>query len=282
MGTEHEKKEIREPSVAGSFYPGDKSSLSREVEKLLEMAGKRALKGKILGVIVPHAGYVFSGLVAAHAYRQLEGLKFDVAVLIGPSHRAYHPEASIYPGRAFKTPLGLVEVDADIARELASRDPLMRLTASGHTGEHSIEVQLPFLQKVMPDIKIVPIALGIQNRVVCEKIAGSLKVVLKGKKAILIASSDLSHFHGYDEAVRLDRIVLKHLESFDATSLLMDLETDTCEACGGGAIATVLLAAKSMGGNSVEILKYANSGDAIGDRRSVVGYAAAAVMGPAT
>ena len=282
MGTEREKKEIREPSVAGSFYPGDKSSLSREVEKLLGMARKRVIKENILGVVVPHAGYVFSGLVAAEAYKQLEGRKYDVAIVIGPSHRAYHPEASIYPGGAFRTPLGLVEVDTDTARELAGRDPLMRLTASGHAGEHSIEVQLPFLQKVMPGVKIVPIALGVQTGTVCEKIAGSLKAVLKGKKAILIASSDLSHFHGYDEAVRLDRIVLEHLRSFDATSLLMDLEADRCEACGGGAIATVLLAAKFMGGTSVEILKYANSGDAMGDRHSVVGYAAAAVIGPAT
>jgi AmmeMemoRadiSam system protein B len=231
---------------------------------------------------VPHAGYMFSGSVAAEAYKQLEGRKYDVAVVIGPSHRAYHPEASIYPGDAFKTPLGLVEVDSNIARKLAAMDPVMRLTDSGHTGEHSIEVQLPFLQKVAPGVKIVPIALGVQTGAVCEKIAAGLKVVLKEKKPILIASSDLSHFHTYEEAIRLDGIVLRHLESFDAMSLLEALDAEECEACGGGAIATILLAAKSMGGDSVEILKYANSGDVIDDRRSVVGYAAAVVRGPAT
>jgi len=271
------KEEVRKPAVAGSFYPADPQILSQQVREYLSRAPKEKVAGEIVALVSPHAGYIYSGQVAAYAFKLVEGMKFDAVVVVAPSHRVHFPGASVYDRGGYETPLGFLPVDQETCKKLKEGSDLIRFIAQGHAQEHSLEVQLPFLQEAIGQFPLIPLVLGDQSYGTCESVARAIARAAKGKKVLLVASTDLSHFHSYDRAVKLDNLVLENWRSFDSQKLARDLDAGKGEACGGGAVITVMLAAKEMGANRVQVLKYLNSGDVTGDRSGVVGYAAAVI-----
>jgi MEMO1 family protein len=267
-------RNIRKSAIAGTWYPGTARELSTAVDRFLAGAKPVALDGRLLGVIVPHAGYVYSGQVAAHAYRQLQGLSFDVVAVVSPMHRMYVGPYVVNDANWYETPLGLVEVDRTSIDALATHVPISRVEWDD---EHSLEIQLPFLQRILPSFKLVPVMQGDQSLPACERLAESLATVLRGKNALLVASTDLSHFHAYEAAVVLDRVVQGYIEKYDPEGLAQALQAGDAEACGGGPVASVMLAARALGADRAQILQYANSGDVTGDLERVVGYLSAAI-----
>ena len=278
-----EKPTIRQPAVAGQFYPAQPDELRRMLDEYLAQATVPALPGNLVALIAPHAGYIYSGKVAAYSYAMLKGRKVERVVVIAPSHYESFPFVSVYDGDAYATPLGNIAVDKEFAVNLAKLSPHIQLSSRGHTptqlqGEHALEVQLPFLQRVLGEFKLVPIVMGEQNYETERALWVSLAKMLKGTDTLLVASSDLSHYHPYDEATKIDEKTLKAIARWDYLSLSRNFESRTWEACGGGPIVAVMIAAERLGANQARILKYANTGDVTGDRSRVVGYGAVALM----
>jgi hypothetical protein len=268
---------MREPALAGSWYPGDPGTLSRDVKHYLENAKKEKVEGEIVALVSPHAGYMYSGQVAAYAYKLVEGMVFDSVVVVGPSHRFPFKGASLWDRGGFRTPLGTVPIDAELSKQLMEKRKEIRFIPEAHSQENSLELQIPFLQTVLKPFKLVPIAMEPDwSWETCQYLASAIAEAVKGKKVLLVASTDLSHYYSYNIAVELDRIVLNHIERFDIEGLNRDLKSNRAEACGGGPVVAIMLAAKMLGANRGKVLKYANSGDVTGDRGRVVGYAAAA------
>jgi AmmeMemoRadiSam system protein B/AmmeMemoRadiSam system protein A len=275
-GKEMGMKEIREPALAGSWYPGDPEILSRDVKRYLENAKKEKVDGEIVALVSPHAGYMYSGQVAAYAYKLIEGKSFDTVVVVGPSHRFPFKGASLWDRGGFRTPLGVVPVDDELSKKLMEKRKEIRFIPEAHNQENSLELQIPFLQTVLKSFKLVPIAMEPDwSWETCQYLASAIAEAVKGKRVLLVASTDLSHFYTYNIAVELDKIFLNHIERFDVEGLNRDLKNNRTEACGGGPVVTIMLAAKMLGANHGKVLKYANSGDVTGDRSRVVGYAAA-------
>lgn len=275
-------EDIRHPAVAGSWYSDDPIELRRELEGYMVEAADFDLDN-IIALISPHAGYVYSGPVAAYSYKLLKGKHYDVVVVIAPSHVEAFPYAAIYGRGGYDTPFGIIPVDVELANEIASKDGAVKISDHGHRQEqygrqeHSLEIQLPFLQVVLGDFKLVPIVMGDQSPTTVHGLAKALASALKGKNALMVASSDLSHFHPYDEANRIDAGIVDSVEEYNFEQLLTDLQRNKVEACGGGPICAVMEAAKELGAGYSRVLRHANSGDvAYGDKRQVVGYLAAA------
>jgi AmmeMemoRadiSam system protein B/AmmeMemoRadiSam system protein A len=276
-GTNMPGEQIRESILAGSWYPGDAKRLRQDIESYLQKASVPDLHGQLLALISPHAGYRYSGPVAAYAYKLLEGRRFDTVVVIAPSHRAYFSGVSVYDRGGFRTPLGVVPLDTELVAALKERDRRIRFVAEAHAQEHSLEIQLPFLQVVMPGFKLVPLVMGDQSFTACQWLAEAVAACIGKKSVLVVASSDLSHFHPYQEAKKLDQVVLDTVNAFDPGALSESLKGGACEACGGGPMVTAMLIGKKLGANKSQVLHYANSGDVTGDHSGVVGYMAAAV-----
>jgi AmmeMemoRadiSam system protein B/AmmeMemoRadiSam system protein A len=274
-GKDMSMKEIREPAVAGAFYPDKPDLLSRDIKRYLENVKKEKIEGEVVALVSPHAGYMYSGQVAAYAYKLIEGKNFDSVVVIAPSHRVLFKGASIYDRGGYQTPLGVVPVDVELSKKIMEKRKEIQFLPDAHSQEHSLEVQVPLLQTVLKSFKLIPIVMEPSwNWETCQYLASAIADTTRGKNVLLIASSDLSHFHSYDQAIGLDKVVLNHIDRFDPEGLNRDLKNGRCEACGGGPIITIMLAAKSHGANQGKVLKYLNSGDVTGDRSRVVGYAA--------
>jgi AmmeMemoRadiSam system protein B/AmmeMemoRadiSam system protein A len=276
--------EIRRPAVAGAFYPGDPVDLTQTLAKFFSRAEKKALNGHPLAIIAPHAGYMYSGQTAAQAYKQIEGEEYETVVVISPSHTVFFQGASIYNGDAYQTPLGMIEIDKDLSSEIASIHPLVYASNKGHTGgsirgEHALEVQLPFLQQVLGQFKLVAIVMGDQEDPSCRALGEVLASALKGKNCLIVASTDLSHFHSEKEARRLDGKIKETIEQYNPDRLLGVLSSGTGEACGGGPVVATLAASKRLGGQRVEMTGYTTSGETTGDFSEVVGYLSAVVVG---
>jgi MEMO1 family protein len=271
------QQEIRRSEIAGSWYPGDAKALKNTIEGYFRKAPDPAIPGKVVGLVAPHAGYSYSGQVAAYAYKLVRGETYDAVIVISPSHRYHFQGVSLYGGGGYETPLGVVPVNRDLSERLLAASTLIADLPAAHTGEHALEIQLPFLQVALGAFTLAPLIMGSQDRKTCEALAAAIHQAA-GPNVLIVGSSDLSHFHSYDEAVRLDKIVLDHLAGMDAPGLLRDLSMGRGEACGGGPAATALMAALKRGADRAEILRYANSGDVTGERGSVVGYAAAAFL----
>jgi MEMO1 family protein len=274
----NEKNAIRSPAVAGMFYEDSPLVLKKNIEGYLKDAGVPEIKGVIHAIISPHAGYVYSGFTAAHAYKILKGQKYDCVIAVGPSHREYFEGISIYPGDAYLTPLGEVKINKAVRTDLLKSSHRILLREEGHRSEHSIEVQLPFLQSVLGEFSFVPVIMGDQRAQFCIELADALEKASAKRRILLVASSDLSHFHPSEEAVKLDERVVSEVQNFDPEKFIEKLEEETFEACGGGPIAAVMQTARKLGANKVEILHYCNSGDITGDKQSVVGYLSAAFL----
>jgi len=274
----------RPAAAAGSYYNADPIALALECKQYIEQAKPEKSDIKPLAIISPHAGYAYSGSVAGYAFRSLQGQHYDAAIVISPCHVDYFPFASVYSGDAYVTPLGKVEIDKKLAADCVTLDNNVRFSERGHVtpfyqrGEHSLEIQLPLLQTVLPGIPIVPIVLGTMDRTVIQSLGESLSEIVSKKNVLLIASSDLSHYHDYGNCQKIDKRLMQSLQKMNPDPFYSGLISKDFEACGGGPITAVLIAARAAGANSVDILQYLNSGDvAGGDRSRVVGYMAAAI-----
>jgi len=280
MSADRSDGSVRAPAVAGAFYPGDAATLAAEVDGYLDEAEVADLDGDLVALISPHAGYMYSGGVAALSYVLLREREFDTVVVIAPSHRYGFRGVSVFGGSGYETPLGVVPVDGEMASSIRDASGDFHYEPRAHAAEHSLEVQVPFLQRTLGGFRIVPIVMGEQDegtvRALAEAVARAARDAAPAR-VLLVASTDLSHFHPYDEAVALDSVVQDAVERFDPEGLLSSLRRGDCEACGGGPAAAVMVAARELGADGASVLGYRNSGDVTGDRSGVVGYMAAAL-----
>ena len=269
---------IRRAAVAGTWYPGSASALAAAVDRHLADAARGVAVecADLVGLVAPHAGLMYSGPVAAYAYRLLRDRAFDVAVLVGPSHFVGFDGVSIHASGGFETPLGVAPIDEECAAALMRATPIVGEHPAAHAREHSLEMQLPFLQRLAPGAKIVPLVMGFQTADTARALGDALATAVARKKALLIASTDLSHYHDAATASRLDAVVIDHVSRFDADGLQAALDARPEHACGGGPMVAVMRAARQVGARDAVVLQYADSGDVSGDKTAVVGYLAAA------
>jgi AmmeMemoRadiSam system protein B len=266
---------IRLPAVAGSWYPGEARALAAAVDRYLK-AVEAGPQGEVVALVAPHAGLVYSGPVAAYAYQLVANHPFDVVVLVGPSHHVGFSGIAIDPRGSWETPLGPAAIDSEVAGQIMAQGAGVRENPAVHAHEHSLEMQLPFLRRVLPDTPIVPLVMGYQTRQTIESLARALATALSGRRALIVASSDLSHYHPADTAAELDSRVAALVGRFDADGLMALLERFPEHACGGGPVVAVMKAARELGAREGRVLRYADSGDVSGDKSAVVGYLAAA------
>lgn len=272
---------IREPAVSGSFYPDSPTVLKKTIETYLQNAKIEQMEGEPKGLVSPHAGYMYSGQVAAYGYKALMGKNYDTVIILAPSHRVYFEGLAVMEKGAYKTPLGIVPIDEDlVSKILRLGSELFLSNFSTHLGEHSVEVQIPFLQMVFGDFRIVPLIMGVQNRHIWREAALIIHTAIREekKKILLLASTDLSHYYPYEKAKKLDSLVIRHVEAFDVEGMERDFENQTYEACGGGPMITVMMLSQMMGAKRGLVLNYANSGDVSGDKSAVVGYLSAVFL----
>ncbi|MCJ7718470.1 AmmeMemoRadiSam system protein B [Candidatus Bathyarchaeota archaeon] len=275
---------VRQPCQAGAFYEGTAESLRRQIRNcFLHELGPRKLPDvaksdlrNIMGLVCPHAGYAFSGPVAAHAYYKLalDG-KPDVVVILGPNHTGYGSPLAAMSEGFWRTPLGDVEIDTEIANKIVRESRIVDVDESAHRFEHSIEVQLPFLQYLYgSQFKIVPICFLMQDLDSVKEVGRAVSSVLMGKNAVVIASSDMTHYEPQERALENDMMAIRTIESMNEDMFYSTVEKRGISACGYGPIAGLITAAKTMGSKEAKLLCYKTSGDVIGDYSSVVGYAA--------
>lgn len=290
--SEAQPQKLRPAGVAGAFYPADRKALTDTMDAMLSRVSMAKIRGQIIGVVAPHAGYSYSGQVAAYTYAALKEHKFSRVVVIAPSHYETFDFTSVYDGDGYVTPLGTVQVDKMFARRLALMSSSIHLSERGHQptlkgAEHAIEVQLPWLQHVLGSFKLVPVVMGDQSYESSKALGVALAKMMREEMrqksgnaqdstndTLIVASSDLSHYHPYADAETIDSKTLSALEAWDYFSMSRNLEMRVWEACGGAPIVAAMIAAERMGANHAHVLKYANTGDVTGDYSRVVGYSA--------
>jgi AmmeMemoRadiSam system protein B len=281
---------IRRPVVAGVFYEGNAEALKVQVENcFLHQFGPRKLPEvnvngfrKVLGLVCPHAGYVYSGPVAANAFFSLalDG-KPDVVVVLGPNHTGEGSALAVMNEGAWRTPLGDVEVDGEVANDIVKETGIVDVDEVAHRHEHSIEVQLPFLQYLYGDkFKFVPICFLMQDLQSAVEVGRALTEALVDRNAVVIASSDFTHYESQQSVNRKDLAALKAVEALDVKQFYSVLEEQNVSACGYAPIAALITYAKGLGAQKAELLSHRTSGDITGDTRSVVGYAAVSIKKP--
>jgi AmmeMemoRadiSam system protein B len=261
---------MRQPAVAGQFYPLRPENLEKELKQCFE--GLEIRERNVLGAVCPHAGYVYSGKVAAQVYAVLP--KADTYVLFGPNHTGYGSPVSVSTD-TWKTPMGTLKVDRELADGLSGS--IIDLDELGHRYEHSIEVQLPFLQyRFDQDFMILPICLGMQDEETAVEVGNLVGDLASesGKKIVFIASSDFTHYQPANLAREIDNEVIEAILNLDISEIYERLYRRNASVCGYGPIAAMLTASKKLGASRAELLKYSNSGDVSGDMNAVVGYAA--------
>lgn len=276
-------RDVRLAAVAGSWYPATEARLSAEVDAHLASVVLDEVGACPRAIIAPHAGLMYSGPVAAYAYTLVRQCSYGAAVLVGPSHFVGFQGVSIWPRGEWGTPLGAVKVAGGLAEALAAESRAIVERPAAHGREHSLEMQLPFVARLLPGVPIVPLVMGHQQRKTAVALGDALARAVTSYRTrnpgdiLLVASSDLSHYEDAATAARLDASVVRHIEAFDADGLMDLLEREPRHACGGGPMVSVLRAAALLGGTRARVLRYADSGDVSGDKSSVVGYLAAAM-----
>jgi len=279
------RSDVRPSTIAGQWYPGSPHELQETVDDYLAHAEYFATNDELIALISPHAGYPYSGQTAAYAYRQLQDRQFDTVVLLGPSHREDFGAVAISSKKYYSTPLGEIELDQEFIGALALKISVQRV---GQDSEHSLEIQLPFLQRMLGNFKLVPIMMSLPFYIVgkdalepCEQLSAALAARARAKRVLFVASSDLSHLDDYAAVKKFDARTEELVAAFDIPGLVKYLwEGGECRACGDAPIITALLAAKSLGANRARVLHRTNSGDATGERgraEYVVGYMAVGV-----
>lgn len=276
---------IRRSTVAGAWYPGTKDGLARAVDGFLANVDRPLVAGELMGLISPHAGYTYSGQTAAYAYHQLQGRQVDTVVLVGPSHRGWIGDYSASAEDAYETPLGFVPLDREFIDNLADRIALDQIQGDR---EHSLELQLPFLQRQLGQFRMVPILMRSDDPAAARSLALALAAVIRertveGKRVLLVASSDLYHIEDYYQVVRRDQEVVDAIAAYDLERLGTLFTALDCTVCGRMPILTAMHAARALGASAAEILHHTNSGDVSGQRsrgQYTVGYAAAAIYLP--
>jgi len=270
--------DVKNADLAGSWYPAGRTELEAMLKSYLNSANPEKIDGPVLAIISPHAGYQFSAPVAAYGYKALQGKEIKTVVIIGFNHRKFFDGISVYAKGAWRTPLGDVAIDEEIANRIISNNKRIKFEPGLFIGENSVEMQVPFVQLTLKDAKVVPIAFGTQDYKDAVILADALANILKDRKDVLvIASTDLSHYHPYEEANSIDKDLIAVLNKMKAKDLYDSAVIGTCELCGMMPVTAVLLAAEKLGFDGIKILKYANSGDVTGDKGKVVGYLSAAI-----
>ena len=276
------KLDIRPSPIAGQWYPGDPRKLSESVDRYISEAKLPRLGGAVVAIITPHAGHVYSGPVAGYAFAALQGLQPDLVAVVSPMHYPYADALLTTAHEAYETPLGTIPVDAEAVSQVSAQlvDKLgFGLASIRHDREHSLEIELPFLQRSLgKPFKLLPIMVRDQGSRVTKALGEALAAVLNSRDALLVASTDLSHFFPQKTARMLDAEMLRCIESFDPEAVIQAEEQGRGFACGRGALAAVLWAARDLGADSVRVLNHATSGDVTGDYSQVVGYGAAVVL----
>jgi MEMO1 family protein len=274
--------EIRPSPIAGRWYEGNPQRLSRQVEQYINEAHIPDLKGKVVALIVPHAGHIYSGATAGYAFRCVRGQTRDLVAVVSPLHAYHFAPLLTSAHQAYQTPLGTIPIDREAVAqvdEILAKHNAMRLTPVAYDEEHSLEIELPFLQCALQgEFKLLPLMMRSQQPETARQVGLALAEVLKGRNALLVASSDLSHFYTQEQANVLDAEMLRQFASFSPEGIFKADASGTGFACGMAAVAAVLWAAKELGANKVEVLHHATSADETGDTSSVVGYGAAVVL----
>jgi hypothetical protein len=267
---------IRQPAVSGTFYPSDPKDLRRMVEGMLRKAKRVEMSDRLLALITPHAGLIYSGSIAAEAFKQLEDREeIKTVVIVGPSHYVAFDGISVYPKGYYKTPLGLVEIDSDLTEEIVQVDPkTVKFYSPAHRQEHAIEVELPFLQLVLPKAKIVPMVVGLHGARGVDVLKEIFSKLFEHDDVVVVLSVDLSHYHPYGTAVKLDRTALDAICDLDPMSFGEKVDSGQIEIDNPAGVMALLMAARAYGEAEARLLKYANSGDVTGDKSAVVGYGA--------
>lgn len=270
-------KYTRTPTYAGQFYEGNPERLKKSINQYLEKADVVEIPGTLVGLISPHAGYIYSGPVAAYGYKQLVEKKYDTVIVLAPSHRARFGGVSIIPSGVYRTPLGDVPIDSELAKKIASHNPdKFGFVRGVHEAEHSLEVQVPFLQATLQEgWKIVPIVYGDNDLRTCAMVAEAIAPHYDPGKHLIVASTDMSHYYPYEKANEMDRVALKYVTSLDIEGLIDAFKAGKCELCGTGPVLTIMVFTRALGGKA-KLLKYANSGDTSGRKGEVVGYCSVA------
>ncbi len=282
---------VHTPAVAGSFYPSDPAHLRGMIEVMLAEVDSHRHEGDVLALVAPHAGYLYSGSVAASAYAAVQGCNVSRVVILAPSHFEAFPFTSVYDGDAYETPLGSIAVDKEFALHLTESDAISRFSHRGHDpseqgSEHAIEVQLPWLQHVLGAFRLVPVVMGNQSYEASRSIGSALATLVAAEHesasqrggTLIVASSDLSHYFTAESAEAMDRRTLHALESWDYFTMAQNFASQRWEACGGGPILAAMIASEHLGANIAQVLKYAHSGHVTGDQSRVVGYSAVALV----
>lgn len=270
---------VRQPAVAGQFYPADKDRLTAMVRGHLDNVGKSPdIDGELIALLVPHAGLVYSGQIAAFGYKLLDGMDVSSVILIGPAHRHRFEGLSVYgPDVEWRTPLGSVPCNDSLCNLLLQQGQQFRVLEQAHAQEHCLEVQLPYLQTVLPDCEIVPVLMGYPDKATIRLLADGLAAAADNNRTLMIASTDWQHYRPASQGWPMDSLGMACLENLDPDRLEKYIENGQVEMCGGGAAVAVLKAAMAKGANRVRILRYGDSGDISGDKNAVVGYVAAAI-----
>ncbi len=260
----------RKPVVAGQFYPQVPDLLMRELKQLID---DDALKKEVKGIVVPHAGYMFSGIVAGSVFSKIEIP--DTFVFIGPNHTGMGENVSIMTEGVWETPLGDIDIDSELAEQIVKESELFKKDALAHEREHSIEVQLPFVQYLSRDCRFVPIVLRSYNEMTCEEAGNAIASAVKKypKKVVIAASTDMTHYEPAATAKQKDKLAIRDILRLDGEALIQTVHVNDISMCGVGPTATMLFACKALGAKDAELVMYQTSGDVIGDDRDVVGYA---------
>jgi AmmeMemoRadiSam system protein B len=272
---------VRPTAVAGTWYPANAGALAREVDEFVGRVGE-VPRGSLRAIIAPHAGIMFSGPVSAYSYKAAALHDYDLAVLVGPSHFVAFDGVALFPEGAFATPFGPIPIDASAAAAIGQAE-IIRSQPSVHAREHSLEMQLPFLKRLLPGVPIVPLLMGDQSHRTIAALAAALAEGIGSRRALLVASTDLSHYFDAETAAELDGAVCACVEAF-SPERLRDLfegypesERGRCVGCGIGPALSVMIAARALGARDARVLRYAHSGEVSGDFEGVVGYLSAAM-----
>jgi len=271
-------EKIRASVLAGTWYPGDPDELKRAINYYLKKVKPPKIKQTIHGLISPHAGYIYSGQTAAYGYKELENKEYDHVVVLAPLHQLPMGKYAINRADYYETPLGRIPVNKTFVKELSKK---IDITFVDHEEEHAIEIQLPFLQMVLPEFQILPIMIGFSDLNECDDLVLGLSQIIKNSKNLILISTDMHHIANYYEVVRKDQDVINTIQSFDIKRISERLKQSDCSVCGRVGMLIGLRVLKGLGSKSIQILHYTNSGDVTGERMAghyTVGYLSAAII----